>query len=874
MATYYVDARAGSDSNSGLSASSAWRTVEQVNRQDFKPGDTILFHAGDSYAATLNPGTSGTAAAPITFGAYGSGPAPVFNGGTEVSDSTWTRVSTNVWSVPVAKQGYWEPQKVLFDGEGGNIASARLSAVDQPGDWFWSAGKLYVYSTQNPTNAFDSVEVNVRDYGILLDDVSHVRVQGLEVTLARQNVLVRDSSHIELIGLQVHDSVRDGIQIQTSDGVLVSGGASWDNGVLGLPGNMTSLGHGVLFGSGAANSIVEGMRLYANVEDGIQFANNSGGGNVVRDNLIYQNLEDGIDIKNGSQTLSGNQIYDNASNAILVHNTARIVTLIENHIRANADGNALEVSQGARVLSQGNWYEGDDASAVQLQPDAGSASSFRNDVFVDGRNTSVSVSVEGGRSHIFDQSTFVMRDSGYAVSIKGKASDVLITHSVLYGEDAGLLRLAAAGLVVLDDNIYWATLSDTRWVRIDGSDGKGSAWLLARDADGTVGDPRFVDPDANDFNLLPGSPAAGHGAIQAAYAPAPDQNDDTSPIDGEPPIVGEGTGGDAATFDNVVFGTSGADRIVGRGDRDHIVGLAGDDELKGGDGADRLEGGDGSDRLQGGGGDDVLVGGKGDDILIGWAGADTFAFGPGSGRDIVKDFAIGADTIDLTAWEGLGYETLMARSIQAGDHAVLNFADGSRITLERISLDDLGIGNFRLSPDTADQTVLASQSAAPTTGEASAGRSTAIENTLTGTAGDDRIVGRGGDDLILGRAGNDELKGGEGNDRLEGGAGTDRLHGGSGDDVLVGGKGDDVLIGWAGADTYVFSPGSGRDVVRDFESGVDKIDLTAYGLDGIDDILANAVERNGNTEFILSSEDGFRLDDMLAGDLSLGDFII
>ena len=854
MATYYVDAHAGSDSNTGLSAGSAWRTVEQVNRQDFEAGDTILFHAGDSYSATLIPSSSGTAAAPITFGAYGSGPAPVFDGGTDVSDAAWTRESTNVWSVPVAKQGYWPPQKVLFDGEAGNIASARVSAVDQPGDWFWSGGKLYVYSTQNPATAFDSVDVNVRDYGILLDGVSHVRVQGLEVALARQNVLVRDSSNVELKDLLIHDSVRDGVHIQTSDGVLVSGGASWDNGILGLPGNMTHLGHGVLFGSGTTDSIVEGMRLYGNTEDGVQIANNSGSGNVVRDNIIYENLEDGIDIKNGSQTLSGNEIHDNGSNAVLLHNTARIVTLIENHIRASAGGNALEVSEGARVLSQGNWYEGDDASAMQLQPDAGSASSFRNDVFVDGRNTSVSVSIEGGSSHTFDQSTFVVRDSGYAVSIEDKASGVLITHSIFYGEDAGLLRLAAAGLVALDDNIYWTTVSDTRWVRIDGSDGKGSAWLLARDSEGIVGDPRFVDADANDFTLISGSPATGYGAILT-------ESQEPVPVD------------DGA-FDNVMIGTAGADRIVGRSDNDHISGLAGDDELKGGDGADLLEGGEGRDRLHGGGGDDILVGGKGDDILIGWAGADTFAFGPGAGRDIVKDFAIGADTIDLVAWDGLSYEALMSQSTQIGEHAVLNFADGSRITLERISLDDLGAGNFRLSPGTASQTLPASEADAPAAAGASTGGTTAIESTLAGTSGDDRIVGRDGNEHILGHAGDDELKGGEGDDLLEGGAGADRLHGGGGGDILVGGAGADILIVWAGADTFVFRPGSGKDVVKDFETGIDKVDLSAFALDGTNDIFATAIVRNGNTEFTLPSGEGFRLDDVLPDELSPDDFVI
>ena len=58
MAIFYVDASTGSDSNSGLSAGTAWKSVEHVNRQSFDPGDTILFHAGDAYGAILIPGSS------------------------------------------------------------------------------------------------------------------------------------------------------------------------------------------------------------------------------------------------------------------------------------------------------------------------------------------------------------------------------------------------------------------------------------------------------------------------------------------------------------------------------------------------------------------------------------------------------------------------------------------------------------------------------------------------------------------------------------------------------------------------------------------------------------------------------------------------
>lgn len=121
--------------------------------------------------------------------------------------------------------------------------------------------------------------------------------------------------------------------------------------------------------------------------------------------------------------------------------------------------------------------------------------------------------------------------------------------------------------------------------------------------------------------------------------------------------------------------------------------------------------------------------------------------------------------------------------------------------------------------------------------------------------GDDHFRGRAGADIIHGGGGNDTLYGDAGNDTLYGGAGADRLYGGKGDDVLYGGAGRDLLLGGAGkdvlyggagrdtmtggsgADTFVFnkigeSPvKKARDVITDFKSGTDKIDLTAIDAD-------------------------------------------
>ena len=114
---------------------------------------------------------------------------------------------------------------------------------------------------------------------------------------------------------------------------------------------------------------------------------------------------------------------------------------------------------------------------------------------------------------------------------------------------------------------------------------------------------------------------------------------------------------------------------------------------------------------------------------------------------------------------------------------------------------------------------------------------------LWGESGDDILIGDDGDDLIYGGAGNDYLLGGSGRDSLWGDAGRDILNGGGGDDLLfggagsdsiLGGGGDDIIFGGAGADQFRFSNllSQGLDSIKDYQSGIDKIIISALGFGG------------------------------------------
>lgn len=85
-------------------------------------------------------------------------------------------------------------------------------------------------------------------------------------------------------------------------------------------------------------------------------------------------------------------------------------------------------------------------------------------------------------------------------------------------------------------------------------------------------------------------------------------------------------------------------------------------------------------------------------------------------------------------------------------------------------------------------------------------------------SGSEAIAGGPQDDVLRGFGGNDTLRGLGGDDRLKGGAGADLVDGGEGGDRLSGGKGHDVF-------RFADTPDSDADLVRDFQSGRDSIEL-------------------------------------------------
>lgn len=96
-ATYYVDFAAGSDSNTGLAASSPWKRCPGdsaaggvAGSKVLQPGDTVLFKGGVIYRGGISVNAGGTSGSPITFKGDGWGTEKARLDGADVAPLSWT----------------------------------------------------------------------------------------------------------------------------------------------------------------------------------------------------------------------------------------------------------------------------------------------------------------------------------------------------------------------------------------------------------------------------------------------------------------------------------------------------------------------------------------------------------------------------------------------------------------------------------------------------------------------------------------------------------------------------------------------------------------------------------------------------------------
>lgn len=330
----------------------------------------------------------------------------------------------------------------------------------------------------------------------------------------------------------------------------------------------------------------------------------------------------------------------------------------------------------------------------------------------------------------------------------------------------------------------------------------------------------------------------------------------------------------SAAIENAVGG-AGADQITGNGLANTLTGNGGNDTLRGGTGDDQLIGGAGNDTLIGGAGQDTAMfaanwsaisaapGANGAVVITSAAdGTDTVSgvefFLDGAGvrkslGELVPAFSVtdtapvaegNEGTTDVTFTVSLSKASPSAQSVDwavvfgSGDGQA-DAADFAGPTSGTVQIDagatsatiTLSVaGDAVFEPDDAFTLVLSNPALGAVLDVASA-RGSILNDDL-----DLRDVDGGGQMFaIFGDEKANTLDGDFAPNRIMGYGGDDTLSGAGGDDVLNGGAGQDRLTGGAGADVFKYGAlhqasarsgnGFNPDVITDFETGVDKIDL-------------------------------------------------
>jgi hypothetical protein len=97
-ADYFVDSESGNDAADGISADTAWQSLDAINRGGFQSGDSVRFKRGGQWRGQLKP-KSGNENAPITYTAYGSSKEkPRLLGSVPLDKpSDWLHDGGNIW---------------------------------------------------------------------------------------------------------------------------------------------------------------------------------------------------------------------------------------------------------------------------------------------------------------------------------------------------------------------------------------------------------------------------------------------------------------------------------------------------------------------------------------------------------------------------------------------------------------------------------------------------------------------------------------------------------------------------------------------------------------------------------------------------------
>ncbi|QXG28093.1 calcium-binding protein [Pseudomonas viridiflava] len=307
--------------------------------------------------------------------------------------------------------------------------------------------------------------------------------------------------------------------------------------------------------------------------------------------------------------------------------------------------------------------------------------------------------------------------------------------------------------------------------------------------------------------------------------------------------------------------------------------------------ADALTAQGGNTSLFGAGGNDMMITYGGNTFMSGGSGEDLYGYL--AGKSVIDDSG-GSDTV-LVA-NGSSIEDIKNRIFKFNDNLLINFGNAAGDTLTVKDFFTSKAHQVEMFQDAYGGTLAASDIYASlglafptrdvdfdaviqfhdvTSASTLSNQVGAAIHEINGTSGKDSLTGTAAADVMLGGAGNDTLNGASGNDVIAGGAGKD---------TLTGSDGADIFRFDAVTDSYRTNTESFGDLITDFTSTEDKLDLSALGFKGLGNgsngTLSVVYNSSNDRTYVKSTEtdaDGKRFEVALSGnhstDLTAANFV-
>lgn len=369
-ATSYYVSTSGSDSNSGTSTGSAFKTLQKA-ANTANAGDTVFVMAG-TYNQKLKITKSGTSSSPITFQNYNNGAVVIDGNNLSVSGREGLVHMANVSNIKVkgfeirnfkTTSSGAVPVGIALEGSGSNIElrNNNVNNIKNTASSSRNAHGISVYGTKTTPWSNITIDGNTLSNLVLGSSESLVlngNVDGFSIT----NNIVRDNDNIgiDIIGFEQtapsgYDQARNGvIRGNSISNIAVQNNPAYDSDCYCAGG---------IYVDGGKDILIEQNRSFNN-DMGIELASEWDEGSTsnitVRNNLVYNNRYTGIAI-GGYDNLRGSTVNSKIVNNTLYNNDTvgnnGGQLLIQFDTQNNIIKNNIMVASSSKILIQNLFTE-------------------------------------------------------------------------------------------------------------------------------------------------------------------------------------------------------------------------------------------------------------------------------------------------------------------------------------------------------------------------------------------------------------------------------------------------------------------------------------------------------------------------------------